>query len=85
MKPNQAPKPGNGHSKQGWKMCTKKKGEMNKNNKKPTVEETAIDENRHSRLKHMVRDMTEVTQSLSEAVKQQNNGNDQIESNNKIK
>ena len=48
--------------------CMPKKGKMNKNNKKLNVEETAIDENRHSELKDMAGDVTEVTQLLSAAV-----------------
>ena len=46
---------------------------MNKNNKKPKVKETDINENRHSRSNDMVGDMTEVTQLLCEAVQKQNN------------
>ena len=35
-----------------------------------------VDENRHSHLKDVVGEMTEVTKMLSEAVKQQNNSKD---------
>ena len=77
LKPNLA-KP-----KQGWKVHTNKKGKKNKYNKKPKVEETDIDENQYSRLTDMVGDMNEVTQLLCEAVKNQNNGNGNIESKNK--
>ena len=62
-----------------------KKGKKNKTNKKPKVEKTAIDENRYSRLKDMIGDMTEVTQLLSAAVQKQNNGKEQIESKNATK
>ena len=85
LEPNLAkPKPSDGYSKQGWKTHAKK-GKTNKNNKQPKVEDTAIDENRYSRLKDVVEDITEVTQSLSEAVIKQNNGDEQIESKNEKK
>ena len=44
-----------------------------------------IDENRHSRLKDIVGDMTEVTKMLSEVAQQQTNSKDQKESKNEVK